>query len=211
MLQDTLFQTMDKLNAIPYIHGFMDKFNLTQIIAGTGRQFCFHYVIFGNDEDSIVNKLDFQLTSRVVFVTTMSKYQLQEFIQTPGARNILNFLLISDPVMQREDYKVSICGAVSRLIPPLSPSFIGLFASNLLCTEISNTQVRSLSKDINMYTHKLHVDGIGSSSLRVLTSWRKNKLTRSDVNLFPPKLDDGFNGHQIQVAAFEQPPFVFRK
>lgn len=31
------------------------------------------------------------------------------------------------------------------------------------------------------------------------------------MNLFPPKLDKGFNGHQFTVAAFEQPPFVYRR
>lgn len=62
-----------------------------------------------------------------------------------------------------------------------------------------------------MYTHRLHIDGIGSSGLQLLTAWRNNSLTRPEINLFPPKLDQGLNGHRLVVSAFEQPPYVIRK
>ena len=62
-----------------------------------------------------------------------------------------------------------------------------------------------------MYTHKLHIDEIGSSGLMILTAWRNHSLTRPEVDLFPPKLDKGLNGHRLTVSAFEQPPFVLRK
>lgn len=67
------------------------------------------------------------------------------------------------------------------------------------------------SKDINLYTHHLHVDGIGSSALKLLTAWKNLSLTRPEVNLFPPKLDRGLNGHRLIVSAFEQPPYVIRR
>ena len=72
-------------------------------------------------------------------------------------------------------------------------------------------QVKTIHKDINLYTHKLHIDGIGSTGLLILTAWRNNSLTRPETNLFPSKLDDGMSGHRLNVAAFEQPPFVLRK
>lgn len=78
-------------------------------------------------------------------------------------------------------------------------------------SKISSTKSNNLNPtDINLFTHELHVDGIGSSTLKILTAWRNNSLTRN-VNLFPPKLDRGLNGHRIVVAAYEQPPFVMRR
>lgn len=70
---------------------------------------------------------------------------------------------------------------------------------------------KTASRDINMYTHDLYVDGIGSSSSILLTSWRKNTFARPSVNLFPRKLEKGFHGHQFIVSVAEQPPFVFQK
>ncbi|KAJ9586856.1 hypothetical protein L9F63_019538 [Diploptera punctata] len=60
--------------------------------------------------------------------------------------------------------------------------------------------------DITLYTHDLFVDGLGSSSLRVLTTWRCGELTRPGINLFPRKMIRGFSGHQFTVAAGNQPP-----
>ena len=72
-------------------------------------------------------------------------------------------------------------------------------------------QAKTVQKDINIYTHKLHVDGIGSSALMILTAWRNNSFTRPQTDLFPPKLAAGLNGHRLTVLAFEQPPFVVRQ
>jgi hypothetical protein len=65
--------------------------------------------------------------------------------------------------------------------------------------------------DINLYTHDLFVNGLGSSSLRILTAWRCGALTRPTVNLFPDKLRTGFMGHEFMVAAGHQPPFVVKR
>lgn len=47
--------------------------------------------------------------------------------------------------------------------------------------------------DMNLYTHDLYVDGVGSSSVRLLTSWRCGRLTRN-INLFPQKMLKGLLG-----------------
>ncbi|KAK7603162.1 hypothetical protein V9T40_003161 [Parthenolecanium corni] len=60
-------------------------------------------------------------------------------------------------------------------------------------------------------TSSFKPDGIGSSTKKILTCWRLDRLTRPDVNLFPPKLDEGLNGHRMVVSAAEQPPFVIKK
>lgn len=106
-MQDALFKTLDKLKKIPLMHGFIDKFNVSHLYNNEGRQFCFNFVIFSNDEELAITKLDFQLTSKVVVVSTFSRYQLHEFLASPTARNIVNLLIISDPILARDDYRVT--------------------------------------------------------------------------------------------------------
>nr|UVB79157.1 ionotropic receptor 21a [Heortia vitessoides] len=60
-----------------------------------------------------------------------------------------------------------------------------------------------------LYTHKLYTDGLGASKPVVLSSWAHGKFSRN-VNLFPPKMTQGYAGHRFIVAAANQPPFVFR-
>lgn len=62
-----------------------------------------------------------------------------------------------------------------------------------------------------MYTHRLYSDGLGSNSPVVLTSWIKGKLSRPNVNLYPPKFQKGFAGHRFLVSAIHQPPFVIKR
>ncbi|XP_028175661.1 ionotropic receptor 21a-like [Ostrinia furnacalis] len=68
----------------------------------------------------------------------------------------------------------------------------------------------SLEAPYILYTHKLYTDGLGASQPKVLSSWTHGKYSR-DVNLFPPKMTEGYAGHRFIVAASNQPPFVFRK
>uniref|UniRef100_A0A1B6E574 Ionotropic glutamate receptor C-terminal domain-containing protein n=1 Tax=Clastoptera arizonana TaxID=38151 RepID=A0A1B6E574_9HEMI len=65
--------------------------------------------------------------------------------------------------------------------------------------------------DINLYTHELFIDPMGSSDMRIVTAWRCNHLTRPEVNLFPQKFKRGFNGYRFSVSAAEHPPYVFRR
>lgn len=62
-----------------------------------------------------------------------------------------------------------------------------------------------------LYTHKLYVDGIGSSLPYVLTSWRNGALTRPHVSLFPRKIAEGFSGHRFIVSVAHRPPFVIKR
>ncbi|XP_023706729.1 ionotropic receptor 21a isoform X3 [Cryptotermes secundus] len=71
--------------------------------------------------------------------------------------------------------------------------------------------VKRRNADINLYTHDLFVNGLGSSSSRILTAWRCGALTRPTVNLFPDKMRAGFMGHQFLVSAGHQPPFVVKR
>lgn len=65
--------------------------------------------------------------------------------------------------------------------------------------------------EIKLYTHELYVDGLGSSTQKILTTWRQDKFTRPEINLYPMKLTTGFQGHQFILSAIEKPPLVFRR
>ncbi|XP_050529771.1 ionotropic receptor 21a [Daktulosphaira vitifoliae] len=64
--------------------------------------------------------------------------------------------------------------------------------------------------DINLYTHDIYVDSLGNSVQKILTTWKKNRLTRPEVNLYPSKLDHGFQGHRFILSAIDKPPLIFR-
>ncbi|XP_060851670.1 ionotropic receptor 21a [Rhopalosiphum padi] len=64
--------------------------------------------------------------------------------------------------------------------------------------------------DIKLYTHEIYIDGLGSSVQTILTTWKLNKFTRPEVDLYPVKLASGFRGHRFILSAIEKPPLVFR-
>ncbi|VVC32852.1 Ionotropic glutamate receptor, L-glutamate and glycine-binding domain,Ionotropic glutamate [Cinara cedri] len=64
--------------------------------------------------------------------------------------------------------------------------------------------------DIKLYTHQIYIDGLGSSTQKILTTWRKDKFTRPEINLYPVKLVHGFQGHRFILSTIEKPPLVFR-
>lgn len=57
----------------------------------------------------------------------------------------------------------------------------------------------------------MYIDGLGSSVQIILTTWKLNKFTRPEVNLYPVKLVNGFQGHRFILSAIEKPPLVFRR
>ncbi|XP_025193297.1 ionotropic receptor 21a [Melanaphis sacchari] len=64
--------------------------------------------------------------------------------------------------------------------------------------------------DIKLYTHEMYIDGLGNSVQKILTTWKLNKFTRPEVDLYPVKLANGFRGHRFILSAIEKPPLVFR-
>jgi hypothetical protein len=57
----------------------------------------------------------------------------------------------------------------------------------------------------------MYIDGLGSSVQTILTTWKLNKFTRPEVDLYPVKLASGFRGHRFILSAIEKPPLVFRR
>lgn len=82
---------------------------------------------------------------------------------------------------------------------------------NLLVIGESYSADKEQERPYVLYTHQLFIDGLGRNQPVLLTSSMKGKLTRPNVNLFPPKLRHGFAGHRFEVTAAHQPPFVFKK
>lgn len=63
---------------------------------------------------------------------------------------------------------------------------------------------------MDLYTHHLFYDSLGSSSSQLLTAWRCDRLTRPKKELFPLKMLEGFAGHQFTVSASDTPPFMYK-
>ena len=100
-------QTLSKLRSTPIIQGSIDGLNMEHLYSGGGRQNCFSFVIFANEVEMIMTKLDFQLKNRVILIPTMSKWQVKEFVESSTiVLNIQNLLILCDPVLQRESFLV---------------------------------------------------------------------------------------------------------
>uniref|UniRef100_T1HCR2 Ionotropic glutamate receptor C-terminal domain-containing protein n=1 Tax=Rhodnius prolixus TaxID=13249 RepID=T1HCR2_RHOPR len=65
--------------------------------------------------------------------------------------------------------------------------------------------------DIMLYTHKMYADALGNSHPMIITAWRRDSFTRTNITLFPDKFKGGLNGLHLIVSASNKPPFVFRK
>ncbi|XP_075969236.1 ionotropic receptor 21a [Anticarsia gemmatalis] len=93
------------------------------------------------------------------------------------------------------------------LASPLSRMFVNLLVVGQSFKEGDDD---TLESPYILYTHKLYTDGLGASKPVVLNSWTHGKFSRN-INLFPPKMTEGYAGHRFVVAAANQPPFVFRR
>ncbi|XP_022915376.1 ionotropic receptor 21a [Onthophagus taurus] len=90
------------------------------------------------------------------------------------------------------------------LYSELSRSFVNLLIISPTLDSLVNNEAYVL------YTHKLYIDGLGSSEPTILTSWINNSFTRPEVQLFPQKLEKGFSGHRFITSLSNQPPFVIK-
>ncbi|CAK1601723.1 unnamed protein product [Parnassius mnemosyne] len=91
------------------------------------------------------------------------------------------------------------------LAGPTSRMFV-----NLLVIGKSFKEEDSNEAPYILYTHKLYIDGLGASKSVVLNSWSQGKFSR-ELNLFPPKMSEGYAGHRFIVSAANQPPYTFRR
>ncbi|CAK1544480.1 unnamed protein product [Leptosia nina] len=131
----------------------------------------------------------------------------------------LHFILFVDNVQtcakvlsKQSKSKVIIIGTSSQwavqefLASPLSQMFTNL----LIVSPSFKDDDKSLEASYILYTHKLYTDGLGSSKPQILTSWTHGRFSRN-VNLFPPKMIDGYAGHRFIVAVANQPPYTLKR
>ncbi|XP_030021838.2 ionotropic receptor 21a [Manduca sexta] len=148
------------------------------------------------------------------------KNQLQEPKLLVPVRECVHFIIFLTDVKvsakilgKQSDSKVVVIARSSQwavqefLSGPLSRRFVNLLVIGQSFKEDDDTTIEA---PYILYTHKLYTDGLGASQPVVVTSWSHGKYSRN-VDLFPPKMTEGYAGHRFVVAAANQPPFVFRK
>ncbi|KFB39563.1 hypothetical protein ZHAS_00006909 [Anopheles sinensis] len=144
----------------------------------------------------------------------------QDILNPSGSQCRSYIIFLADVMMTRKVIGPQLNSYVV-LIPRSSQWKLQEFLAAKQSRDIINLLVigesYSVDKRINneqpyvLYTHELYVDGLGANRPQVLTSWIGNKFSRSNVNLFPPKLRKGFAGHRFTVMAAHQPPYVIKR
>lgn len=147
-------------------------------------------------------------------------YKVQQRNVLQGSSKCVNYLLFMADVMrcvevigQQVDKKVVIVARSSQwrvhefLANEISHNFVNLLVIS------KSEKVVPIGQELPyiLYTHKLYVDGLGSSIPNVITSWMKNNLTRHQPSLFPSKIQHGFAGHRFIISVSVQPPFVIKR
>ncbi|XP_077295397.1 ionotropic receptor 21a [Arctopsyche grandis] len=212
-------------------HGSMETFNqvpslvnLLNMLAAKHLNDCATVILYDkvteNSDGFVIQQLmkSFPLAyvhGRITLNSTIAKSKILKTITD----QCVNYILLMADVMASGDLlglqatsKVIVVGKSSQwrvhefLYSKASRNFV-----NLLVIAQSFRDDDTLETPYILYTHTLFIDGLGSSKPQVLTSWSKGKLARPHVNLFPPKITNGYAGHRFTVVAANQPPFVFKK
>lgn len=147
-------------------------------------------------------------------------YKVQETEVLSGSKKCVNYIMFMADVMrcievigQQIDRRVVIVARSSQwrvhefLSSEISHNFINLLVIS------KSEKIVPIGQELPyiLYTHKLYVDGLGSSVPHVITSWMKNNITRYQKSLFPDKIERGFAGHRFIISVSVQPPFVIRR
>ncbi|KAL1464697.1 hypothetical protein WDU94_004321 [Cyamophila willieti] len=151
-------------------------------------------------------------------------YHTSNLLLDPPERKCRNFIILTKNLensaelmgRQRDSRIVFIAYMSSYLIKQFLSESLSHNLLNLLIIADPNLQHDEFNKksefySIDMYTHRLHMDSLGTSIPWVLTSWRHGNMTRPWVNLFPNKLTTGFHGHRFLVSVAQNPPYIFRR
>lgn len=147
-------------------------------------------------------------------------YSVQEKKILKGSKKCVNYLMFMADVMRcvevigkQIDRKVVIVARSSQwrvhefLANEISHNFVNLLVIS------KSEKIVPIGQELPyiLYTHKLYVDGLGSSVPYVITSWMKNNITRYQKSLFPDKIQHGFAGHRFIISLSIQPPYVIKR
>ncbi|XP_029347698.1 ionotropic receptor 21a-like [Acyrthosiphon pisum] len=178
---------------------------------------CVNYIIFCQDPEITATKFGNAIDSRVFIVTIGSKWQIQEFFKSPASQNIMNLLIASaGPALQEKNKNIkSRSYHVLTGVKANRQNSIGntkeILPVSVMRHLYDTTEPDIEVADIKLYTHEMYIDGLGSSAQTILTTWKLNKFTRPEVDLYPVKLVNGFRGHRFILSAIENPPLSVDK
>ena len=87
----------------PLMHGAIDTTGTERVnprMLNPSEMMCSHYVAFTKQLETMGELLAERRDSRIVFVTTTTKWMVREYLSSPAAKRIPNLLVISDPQLQ---------------------------------------------------------------------------------------------------------------
>lgn len=116
-----------------------------------------------------------------------------------------------DVIGEQSENKVVIVSRSSqwRVYEFLASEVARVFVNLLVIQKSEKILYTGVESSYIQYTHRMYVDGIGSSEPVVINSWKDNNFTRW-TNMFPMKMAEGFAGHRFIVGVAHQPPFVIK-
>lgn len=148
-----------------------------------------------------------------------SKYKVEkeELLGYPDSKCRSYILFLSDVTMTRniigpqiEDKVIVVPRSTQWKLQEFLADAVSSDIINLLVIGESYSSDRTKERPYVLYTHRLYTDGLGSNQPIVLTSWINRKFSRPHIDMFPPKLVQGFSGHRFLISAADQPPYVFK-
>lgn len=230
--------TIDKIfNSLPEVSYIQKKVNLTlnkSIKIDLDK--CYSYLIFLNDIYNIGKIINKETINKVVIITESTPWIVKEFLKSYPSRSYTNLLIITHSMSRRTEASLFCQKKKSKIIlisvqkkstireekklPHLNKNkkknydFILMWIKKFDCIELKfdNLYLITLLQagSYLLYTHRLYVDGSGTSQPVLLTSWIKDNTTKIRVNLFPEKLSGGFKGHRLLISTAHKPPYTIR-
>lgn len=149
-----------------------------------------------------------------------SKYKVEneKLLGYPDSKCRSYILFLSDVTMTRsiigpqiEDKVIVVPRSTQWKLQEFLADAVSSDIINLLVIGESYSSDRTKERPYVLYTHRLYTDGLGSNQPIVLTSWINRKFSRPHIEMFPPKLVQGFSGHRFLISAADQPPYVFKR
>lgn len=215
---EAFFGKKQHFNQVPSLVALLTK------IADEYLSDCFTVILYdkvaAENEHQLLQELLKKFPHEYRHGSITNHYQVQEKDILQGSKKCINYIMFMADVMrcvevigQQIDRKVVIVPRSSQwrvhefLASDISHNFI-----NLLVIAKSE-KIAPLGEELPyiLYTHKLYVDGLGSSIPYVVTSWMKNNITRYQKSLFPDKIKHGFAGHRFIISVSVQPPFTIKR
>lgn len=216
--QEAFFGKNQHFNQVPSLVALLTKISKEYLSD------CFTIVLYdevvAESDDMLLQELFKNFPHEYRHGSITNHYRVQEKDVLNDSKKCVNYLMFMADVMrcvevigQQIDRKVVIVARSSQwrvhefLANEISHNFINLLVIS------KSEKIVPIGQELPyiLYTHKLYVDGLGSSIPYVVTSWMKNNITRYQKSLFPDKIKHGFAGHRFIISLSVQPPYVIKR